>query len=161
SGTPLRTMRNGRAGGEWVESARFDAGGRHVLAAGDDGKVRIWTLSTDAPPAILGGSGGGPLHDAAFSPDGRLVAAGGRLGTVRVWRWRRRELGRTLGRPGAGFVYGVAFSPDGRLIAAARDRTVRLWRSDDGSAVAVLRAPHPLTSIAFDPTGELLAAGDA
>jgi WD40 repeat protein len=163
SGTLLRTMQNGRTGGDWVESARFDTSGRYVLAAGDDGKVRIWKLSTDAPPTILGRRGGGPLLDAAFSPDGRLVAAGGQMGTVRVWRWRRRELVRTLGHPGAGsrVVDGVAFSPDGRLIAAARDRTIRLWQSDDGKAVAVLPAPHPLTSIAFDPRGELLAAGDA
>ena len=84
------------------------------------------------------------------------------MGTVRVWRWRRRELVRTLGHPGAGsrVVDGVAFSPDSRLIAAARDRTIRLWRSDDGTAFAVLPTPDPLTSIAYDPTGELLAAGD-
>jgi WD40 repeat protein len=70
---------------------------------------------------------------------------------------------RTLGQPGAGasVVDGVAFSPDGRLIAAARGRTIRMWRSDDGTAVADLPTPHPLTSIAFDPTEELLAAGDA
>lgn len=160
SGTLLRTMQSGRASGDWVEIARFDASGRYVLAAGDDGKLRIWKLSTDAPPTTLGGPKGGPLHDAAFSPDGRLVAAGGQMGTVRVWRWRRRESVRTLGGPGA-VVDGVAFSPDGRLIAAARGRTVRMWRSDDGTAVAVLPTPHRLTSIAFDPTGELLAAGDA
>jgi WD40 repeat protein len=162
SGALLRTLQNGQSG-NWVESARFDATGRYVLAAGDDGKVRIWKLSTGAPPTVLGGPEGGALLAAAFSPDGRLVAVGGQTGTVRVWRWRQRKLVRTLGHPGAGarVVAGVAFSPDGRLIAAARDTTVRLWRSDDGGAVAVLTALHPLTSIAFDPTGELLAAGDA
>lgn len=162
-GTPVRTMLNGQATGDWVESARFDTSGRYVLAAGDDGKVRIWKFSSDGPPTILGGAEGRPLHDAAFSPDGRLVAAGGQMGTVRVWRWRSKKLVWTLGHRGDGtrVVYGVAFSPDGRLIAVARDTTVRLWRSDDGSAVGVLPAPHPLTSIAFDPTGEYVAAGDA
>jgi WD40 repeat protein len=37
-------------------------------------------------------------------------------------------------------VEDVAWAPDGRRIAtASRDRTVRIWDSDDGSLIIVLR----------------------
>ena len=155
----LRILRHGRLDGDWVESAEFDPKGRYVLTAGDDGTAKVWGASAEKPLSTLGGHQGGPLYDAAFSPDARLVAAGGLSGMVRLWRWRRKELVGTFGRPGAR-VDGVAFSPRGGLIAVARNTTVRVWRRADGTSAAVLPARDALTSIAFDPTGQLVAAGD-
>jgi WD40 repeat protein len=155
----LRILRHGRRDGDWVEGAEFDPEGRYVLTVGDDGTAKVWGASAEKPLATLG-RGVGPLLDASFSPDARLVAAGGLDGMVRLWRWRREELGRTFGRSGAR-VDGVAFSPRGGLIAAARNKSVRVWRRADGTSVALLRARAALASIAFDPTGRLVAAGDA
>jgi WD40 repeat protein len=161
SGRLLHVLRHGDGNDEWVESAQFSRDGRLVLTAGDDGTAKVWDAVSGERLAILGQPGGPPLYDAALSPDGRIVAAGGGGPVLRLWRWREPKLMLRL-RGFATRVDGVAFSPAGDLVAAAGDRTIRIWRADDGTPVAVLPRRDrrdQLTSVAFDPSGELLAAG--
>ena len=57
-------------------------------------------------------------------------------------------------------VLSVAASPDGKIVATGDKKgTVRLWDTKSGKLVAALDVPgHPdIDSIAFDPTGKLLA----
>jgi WD40 repeat protein len=60
-------------------------------------------------------------------------------------------------------VQSIAFSPVGNTLASASsDRTIRLWTATPGEHRPLgspLRANAPLYSVAFDPSGRVLAAG--
>lgn len=59
------------------------------------------------------------------------------------------------------WVSSVAFSPDGRLLASgSKDRTVRLWRVENGELLRKLEGhTNEVYSVAFSPDGRLLASG--
>lgn len=57
-----------------------------------------------------------------------------------------------------GTVIAAAFSPDDKLLASgSADQTVRLWDTETGALLQVLRIKYAVASVAFSPGGELLA----
>ncbi|MCS7190892.1 MAG: hypothetical protein NZ843_04745 [Fimbriimonadales bacterium] len=103
--------------------------------------------------------------DIAYSPDGQYIATCAQDTTVKVWRVADGQMVYKLQRrdfhPGA-----VAISPDGQLLAAANLGKVYLWRTVDGTPVAVLTDAEfdelnrirQLNGILFSPDGRYLAA---
>jgi WD40 repeat protein len=161
----VRVLRHGHRRDEWVESAQFSHDGRLIVTAGDDGTAKVWKASSGALLATLGQSGATPLYDAALSPDGRTLAASGQAAAgggpvVRAWRWRQRTL--VMEHRGLERADGVAFSPAGTLLGVAGHDEVRVWRVGAETApAAVLRGRGELMSVAFDPGGDLVAAGSS
>jgi WD40 repeat protein len=70
------------AGG--TEAVGFSRDGRRLASSGNDGMVRIWSLSTGHPPAALDGRSSW-LPRIAFSADGQTLAAAGSDNHIRVW----------------------------------------------------------------------------
>jgi WD40 repeat protein len=165
SGRLLRALGHAQRADEWVERAGFSHDGRLVVTAGNDGTAKVWTSFSGALLATLGQPGDRSLYDAALSPDGRLIATAGQAGAgdetvIRLWRWRQRKQVMTRGGFGQR-ADGVAFSPTGALLAGAGQEKVRVWRAADGASVAVLHGRGELTSVAFDASGTLIAAGSS
>ena len=98
----------------------------------------------------------------AFSPGGGLLAAASQ--DHKLWLWRvsgGKAIPDGTLTGAVNWLNAVAFSPDGTAVAAGTaDASVLVWNLATRSLTATLPHPQPVTSLAWDGTGQL-AAGDA
>jgi len=142
-----------------VRSVVYTPGGRFLLTAGYDNKIRVWGLASGKELRCLTGHTG-PIISIAVTPDGRHVVSGSFDKTVRLWDL---DSGRSL-RVYKGYdreVHHVAVSPDGRTLASASyDQTVRLWDVATGKEARRLTGHHAsVLVVTFSPDGKTLASG--
>ena len=150
----------------YVQSVAFSPDGRTLAAGSTDKTVHLWDVSDPAHPVTLGKPLTGPakgVYSVAFSPDGRTLAAGSQDNKVWLWKVatpaRPRPDGSLTGA--TDWVNAVAFSPDGRSLAAgSSDDRVLVWNVATGALTATMPQPQPVTSLAWDGAGHLVA-GDA
>ncbi|WP_371579376.1 TIR domain-containing protein [Streptomyces sp. NBC_01314] len=117
-----------------------------LLATGSaDGSVNVWQDAKNARRPFFTWRHEAIVTCAAWSPDGRTLVAGASDGKVScVEIGTRTEAGSTVVLEGhTESISTVMFSADGKLLGtASRDHTIRLWRTDDWSMVAVLELSH-------------------
>ena len=68
----------------WVFAVAFSPDGTRVMAACDDGTIRLWDVATGKEALVLRGDAG-EFYDAAFSHDGTRIVAGCDDFNIRVW----------------------------------------------------------------------------
>ena len=131
--------------------------GLKVAEPGFDGIVRVWDAQTGEELMIFEGHDGVVLG-VDYNPDGSQMASSGFDNTVRVWNIATGEqLQELTGHTDP--VWDLDNSPDGALLASASaDNTVRVWDTETGDEIAILENPTSMYAVAFDPTGQYLAA---
>jgi len=160
---------------ETISTAAFSPDGR-LLAVGDVnhtpgttpyrfGTVAVWNVHTGRLLWRVR-SRHGWVHAVAFSPTGRLLAAAQEDGVVRIYDPSMGRLLRSLALYGgpatnAGFDDTLAFSPTGLLATGTWAGILQLWNPSTGTSIGrpTKVAALPVSSIAFDPTGKILATG--
>lgn len=146
----------------------FDATGRFLITAGNDGKVRFWERwNTNSPRQMTGltieagGAGLSSPQALAISPDGRYLAAATPQ-NIYLWEsWndatKRKLVARTNGRG----ISAIAFSHDGRHIAGTGLDTGSIWETLSGTEIARVSLPDGAGGISFTSDSKHLITGSA
>ena len=145
-----------------VTGAEFSPDGSILATTGEDGRLKIWDLSSY--DLIRNVKGAGVARGPSFSADGSRVAAAfgglGRVGSVRVVEL---NTGKVQTFSAAPFTNEVALSPDGRRVVAVGGFAGEVFHLIDVETGEVRRIPNPqaygLTSVAWSPDGRHIAAG--
>ena len=160
---------------ETISSAAFSPDGR-LLAVGDlnhtpwttpyrFGTVAVWNVRTGRLLWRVRNRHGW-VHTVAFSPSGRLLAAAQEDGVVRIYNPSTGRLLHALtlygGLAANATLYDtLAFARTGLLATGTWAGILQLWNPSTGTPIghATKVAALPVSSIAFDPTGTILATG--
>lgn len=161
-------------------------GGGAVAVADDAGDVSLVDLATGGITRTLRVPDQGGAASLALAPNGETLAVGtapeigpqpGQPGGARsgghvyLWNTTTWELTTTLTDPGRTGVACVAFSPDGETLAEGDNSStgsgnanagghVYLWNAAAGKLAATLATGSDyVSSLAYSPSGETLAAG--
>ncbi|MFJ7628233.1 WD40 repeat domain-containing serine/threonine protein kinase [Streptomyces sp. NPDC097595] len=135
-----------------------------LATGGDDGKVRLWDVTTRKVRTTLVEKDrtGEPMSvlNVVFSADGKTLAARTYNNLIGVWDVAgRREIRRIEEH-----TYAIALSPDGQRIALGNVIGTELWdvHSRSEKARAHFTQEVLTTDVAFSPDGKTLATvGDA
>ncbi len=165
------------APGVTVRSVAWNADGKRLASAGDDGTIVVWDVETSQQLRRLEGHKGA-IHRIAWSPDGSQLVSAGSDGTVKMWNPEEDKpvYSLSLRDSSAGIgVPDVCFSPDGEMFAAVyRLREIRIFSSASGNVVKTLevdegrvRNDSPFTytqvgglrRLAWSPNGAWIATG--
>lgn len=139
-----------------IQAVGFDASGRWLASAGDDGTVRLWSIQGASEVRQFTVKYPGYPQSLSFSPDGHLLAVQD-WSVVHVLDVATFQELNTLQRSSA--AGKLAFSPDGKLLASAGSNPLFvLW--DTQTRAVTRKGFHEdvgCPQVAFTPDGKFLA----
>jgi serine/threonine protein kinase/tetratricopeptide (TPR) repeat protein len=134
--------------------AEFTPEGQRLVAAAEDGTVRILDLDT-AKVVAESAWHQANVNRLSFSADGRLLVSASDDGTARVWN---PNTGESLSPPlcHKQWVTHAAFSFDGRLVVTGSvDGSAHVWEWETGQEIfEAVEHGGMLWSVAFSPDGK-------
>ncbi len=153
------------AHGSWVWSVALNSEGQLLASGGQDGIVKIWSITTDLSinchslphPSQKHYA---PIRAVTFSADSKFLATGSEDKTIKIWSVETGECLHTL-EGHQERVGGVTFSPNGQLLASgSADKTIKIWSVETGECLHTLTGHQDwVWQVAFSSDGQLLASG--
>jgi WD40 repeat protein/tRNA A-37 threonylcarbamoyl transferase component Bud32 len=140
-----------------IRSLTFSPDGRFLVAAGNQGLVKVWNTSDWQEVWSVTGSPN-PAAWVGFSIQGELITCDG--GQIQFRDPSTGTLTSTLGEKDQSPVTSVACSLDGTILAVAhQDRLIRLWETAAGKKRDELIGHlDQVSALAFSPDGRTLAS---
>ncbi|MGH3982622.1 MAG: WD40 repeat domain-containing protein, partial [Pseudonocardiaceae bacterium] len=157
----------------WVADMDLSRDGTWLATASQDGRAFIIDPHDLSKPPAATVSTDAPLRAVLLDPtDPHRVLTLGRSDRLpKLWSWGADGKSERLHKyeppplPTNGYLVSLAISPDGNTVAGGDTRgTVHLWDAMTGALRTGREfrgAGQPAGSVAFDPTGQLLAATDS
>ncbi len=154
SGRPLITTQqnHGRPYG-----MTFSPNGQQLATGHEEGTVALWDTASGECVRFWPGHSQ-RVWEISFSPDGSLLATASQDKSARIWRAGDGSPARVL-RGHAAAVTDTEFNSQGDTVATVSlDGSVKLWDIKTTSQAKPLLMTDAVRSVAFDATGECLAA---
>jgi WD40 repeat protein len=157
----------------WVVGMDLSRDGAWLATAGQDGHAFIINPRDLSRPPLVTVPGDIPLRAVRFDPTEphRILTLGRSERAPELWRWdgdgkvERLQTYAIPSLPTFGYLVSIAISPDGKTIAGGDNGgTVHLWDAMTGTQRTNGEFPgtgQAADSVAFDPTGQLLAVADS
>lgn len=136
----------------------FSRDGKHIVTAGRDAKIRLW--SADEGTEVVALDESIPIYSLALRSDGRQLATGGIDGIVRIWDVESALLQFEL-TGHTDIITTLVYSPDSKHLASSSiDGTTKVWDvSAEGMEEYLTLAGHTdvVYSLDYSPDGRILA----
>jgi WD40 repeat protein len=138
-----------------VNTLEFPGNDEVILSGSSDKTIKIWDLEDGSSITRDTGS---PVLSVTFSPVDNIFTSALSDGYAQIWEFEDFTQILTLAGH-SDSVNGVAFSPDGTLlVTVSKDKTIRLWRVEDGALLAILNSQFELFDVVFSPDGTILVS---
>lgn len=146
-----------------VFDVEFTPDNQFLVSAGEDGKIKLWTLDRRLKNTLKGDRGSIFTLDFSRNKEGILLASGGEDNLIKLWKYNPDERNFTIYKELKGHlgnIRDVRFSPDGKLIASASDdQTIKLWTRDGELLMTLKEHRLPVRQVSFSIDGRWLASG--
>lgn len=135
----------------------FSPDGKHLLAAGTNGRAEVWTAPEISPVRAVEARTivAGPLKSAHLSNDGRRVVTTSPGDSARIWDASSGGLIASLRAP-PGEVQAARFTAGGDIATSGRGNTIRIW-DHDGKPIRVIDGTQ--NPVDLVPAGDNVVAG--
>lgn len=141
-----------------VDAVAFSPDGGRLAAAGRNGRIRVWTVSSGARERDIE-TDRRRIRSLTFSPDGKRLAAAGDGTTVRVFDVTTGSVAATIeARPAR--VYALQFLANDSLATGGTDNRVWIWDLNTAQATRQLEGhTGTVAALACDAHGTTLVSG--